>query len=259
MSSLDARYIQHLRQRLRQQLRQHVRQQVRQHVRQQVRQFRKEIARLYLLSTGKKTPEIFLEELENLWFERLLRWFQSVFARLLSACKYFEYPNRRRPPCTTMPWNIWPSLVVLWGVCWMFYTPLSSAEWDGVQAGFNSDEFMTNQFGEWKEFTSSFSWELTILCAGWLTSNDYLASNTIRLPDPSTNIFNFEIDMPLAENFNEVIPETRFADDSPFALLTMEDQETDQNPHVTKVAGASFNCVQQGCETLTFRRRCDLK
>jgi hypothetical protein len=40
-------------------------------------------------------------------------------------CKFAEFPNRRRPKCTTMPWNIWPSSVVLWGVCWMFY-PSSS-------------------------------------------------------------------------------------------------------------------------------------
>jgi len=25
-----------------------------------------------------------------------------------------------------MPWNIWPALVVLWGVCWMFYSPLNA-------------------------------------------------------------------------------------------------------------------------------------
>lgn len=36
-----------------------------------------------------------------------------------------DFPNRRRPPCTTMPWNIWPALVVLWGVCWMFYSPIA--------------------------------------------------------------------------------------------------------------------------------------
>jgi hypothetical protein len=36
------------------------------------------------------------------------------------------FPNRRRPPCTTMPWNIWPALVVLWGVCWMFYNSSST-------------------------------------------------------------------------------------------------------------------------------------
>ncbi|KAL9030735.1 MAG: hypothetical protein Q9196_001161 [Gyalolechia fulgens] len=32
-----------------------------------------------------------------------------------------EWPNSRRPLSTTWPWNIRPSLVVLWGVCWMFY------------------------------------------------------------------------------------------------------------------------------------------
>ncbi|KAI4286996.1 MAG: hypothetical protein L6R35_003753 [Caloplaca aegaea] len=34
---------------------------------------------------------------------------------------FSEWPNGRRPLSTTWPWNIKPSLVVLWGVCWMFY------------------------------------------------------------------------------------------------------------------------------------------
>ncbi|KAL9045883.1 MAG: hypothetical protein Q9214_001150 [Letrouitia sp. 1 TL-2023] len=34
---------------------------------------------------------------------------------------FSEWPNSRRPLSTTWPWNIIPSLVVLWGVCWMFY------------------------------------------------------------------------------------------------------------------------------------------
>jgi len=38
---------------------------------------------------------------------------------------FSEFPNRLRPPCTTMPWTIWPALVVLWGVCWMFYEELN--------------------------------------------------------------------------------------------------------------------------------------
>ncbi|KAH7359337.1 hypothetical protein B0T11DRAFT_114338 [Plectosphaerella cucumerina] len=38
-----------------------------------------------------------------------------------------EFPRGIRHLCTTMPWTIWPSLVVLWGVCWMFavYSPSS--------------------------------------------------------------------------------------------------------------------------------------
>jgi hypothetical protein len=34
---------------------------------------------------------------------------------------FSEFPDTLRHLCTTMPWTIWPSLVVLWGVCWMFY------------------------------------------------------------------------------------------------------------------------------------------
>jgi len=39
-------------------------------------------------------------------------------------CKdwFFVYPSGKRPLSTTWPWNIRPSLVVLWGVCWMFYS-----------------------------------------------------------------------------------------------------------------------------------------
>jgi hypothetical protein len=33
---------------------------------------------------------------------------------------YSEWPNGQRPLNTTWPWNVRPSLVVLWGVCWMF-------------------------------------------------------------------------------------------------------------------------------------------
>jgi hypothetical protein len=38
--------------------------------------------------------------------------------------KVFEV-KRLRAPCTTMPWTIWPALVVLWGVCWMFNEELN--------------------------------------------------------------------------------------------------------------------------------------
>jgi hypothetical protein len=35
---------------------------------------------------------------------------------------YFsEWPGGRRPLSTTWPWNVKPSLLVIWGVCWMFY------------------------------------------------------------------------------------------------------------------------------------------
>lgn len=34
---------------------------------------------------------------------------------------FSEWPNGPRPLNTTWPWNMEPSLIVLWGVCWMFY------------------------------------------------------------------------------------------------------------------------------------------
>lgn len=45
-------------------------------------------------------------------------WLQQ---RQLDFGWFSEWPNGRRPLSTTWPWNIKPSLVVLWGVCWMFY------------------------------------------------------------------------------------------------------------------------------------------
>jgi hypothetical protein len=55
------------------------------------------------------------------FLEYLAFLLQKILQYFLLFCKFAEFPNRRRPKCTTMPWNIWPSLVVLWGVCWMFY------------------------------------------------------------------------------------------------------------------------------------------
>ena len=34
---------------------------------------------------------------------------------------FFEFPDARHPLSTTWPWNIKPSLAVIWGVCWQFY------------------------------------------------------------------------------------------------------------------------------------------
>jgi hypothetical protein len=37
--------------------------------------------------------------------------------------RFLTFPDNLRRSCTTMPWTIWPTLVVLWGVCWMFCGP----------------------------------------------------------------------------------------------------------------------------------------
>ncbi len=41
---------------------------------------------------------------------------------------FTEWPSGRRPLSTTWPWNIRPSLVILWGVCWMFFPPEQNNE-----------------------------------------------------------------------------------------------------------------------------------
>ena len=60
--------------------------------------------------------------------ERLARFIRQVAIRLqvnleflLLLCKSSKFPDGDEPGCTTMPWNILPALIVLWGVCWMFY------------------------------------------------------------------------------------------------------------------------------------------
>jgi hypothetical protein len=67
---------------------------------------------------------------ERIIRERLLRFLEHLALLLLKTLRFLlsyirsaGFMNRRRPKCTTMPWEIWPSLVVLWGVCWRFYPP----------------------------------------------------------------------------------------------------------------------------------------
>ncbi|KAI4096469.1 MAG: hypothetical protein LQ344_000977 [Seirophora lacunosa] len=57
------------------------------------------------------------------WLEEKIQPWQHSWLqeRQLDFGWFSEWPNSRRPLSTTWPWNIKPSLVVLWGVCWMFY------------------------------------------------------------------------------------------------------------------------------------------
>jgi hypothetical protein len=78
-----------------------------------------------------------LERIRRIFYLLSTLW-QKLLDNLLFFCNFSGFPHKYRPPCTTMPWNIWPSLVVLWGVCWMFYNPLSQfgdAELQEIEAG----------------------------------------------------------------------------------------------------------------------------
>jgi len=70
----------------------------------------------------------FAQNLRLLWVQLLECILRQVHETFCFGRKAKWFPNRRRPPCSTMPWMIRPSLVVLWGVCWMFYgSPSQSA------------------------------------------------------------------------------------------------------------------------------------
>ena len=54
----------------------------------------------------------------------VVHFFQHSLMKKGALYDWFsEWPNGQRPLSTTWPWNIKPSLIVLWGVCWMFYNP----------------------------------------------------------------------------------------------------------------------------------------
>lgn len=84
-----------------------------------------------------------MKELEILTGMEELLWFSPSAG----------YANRQRPKCTTMPWNIWPFLVVLWGVCWMFVPP-SHQDNNPYEFNFDGEDFTL--FGSGKTSTYVF-------------------------------------------------------------------------------------------------------
>ncbi|SCV34351.1 uncharacterized protein FFB14_04832 [Fusarium fujikuroi] len=73
----------------------------------------------------------------KLWFRRKyedLSRKKDVTEEQGVAEPIFEFPNNVRHTCTTMPWTIFPSLLVLWGVCWMFIVGSSQPEHEWVNA-----------------------------------------------------------------------------------------------------------------------------
>jgi hypothetical protein len=73
-----------------------------------------------LRAEKKQQLESHMDRIERL-FRALAMLVEKLLEALLFFCNFSEFPNKYRPPCTTMPWNIRPALLVLWGVCWMFF------------------------------------------------------------------------------------------------------------------------------------------
>ena len=107
--------------------------------------------RLYLRSRELENDLINLDILWGL-LEEIDRLMQTVRVYVTLVVKmifsgFSEFPNSMRPPCTTMPWTIWPALVVLWGVCWMFHTPPNSGDAQQLHPSL--------QDTEWEHFSSA--------------------------------------------------------------------------------------------------------
>lgn len=87
-----------------------------------------------------------LRRLQHLLFQtvvhRALRQLEEIAAHLHEGLLrelgrgrlYKEWPAGYRPLNTTWPWDIRPCLLVLWGVCWMFY---ASSRTDAGYVGVN--------------------------------------------------------------------------------------------------------------------------
>ncbi|KAH6855897.1 hypothetical protein B0I37DRAFT_366063 [Chaetomium sp. MPI-CAGE-AT-0009] len=72
-----------------------------------------------LLSSKRVNSESSVCEGLDYWTAgRLIYYLVYYYTWVEPFC--FEFPGGLRHLCTTMPWTIWPALVVLWGVCWMF-------------------------------------------------------------------------------------------------------------------------------------------
>ena len=111
-------------------------------------------AREQLEQAGREQLEY--ERIARLWhsLENLALLLLSILRFLLGCSKFGGFQNRQRPKCTTMPWNIWPSLVVLWGVCWMFInTPF--IEFDATQFNSAFDDEQLPLFVPSKTFPSA--------------------------------------------------------------------------------------------------------
>ncbi|EAT88544.1 hypothetical protein SNOG_03339 [Parastagonospora nodorum SN15] len=80
----------------------------------------------------QRQSERSMERLERFMRDVTLR-LQMLVVLLLLCGKFSGVSDNDQPMCTTMPWNIRPALIVLWGVCWMFYTPEGNVDPTGRQ------------------------------------------------------------------------------------------------------------------------------
>ncbi|KAK3178560.1 hypothetical protein OEA41_000697 [Lepraria neglecta] len=77
----------------------------------------------HLLRCLKQTAlDAIIRHYLNIVEAHILHWHHYwQYQKRIDEGWFAEWPNGQRPLSTTWPWNVKPSLLVLWGVCWMFY------------------------------------------------------------------------------------------------------------------------------------------
>ncbi|KAL8870804.1 MAG: hypothetical protein Q9174_003231, partial [Haloplaca sp. 1 TL-2023] len=124
-------------------------------------------------------------------------WLQG---RQLTHGWFLEWPNGRRPLNTTWPWNVRPSLVVLWGVCWMFYDNSTK-----------SVKEMRQQLANYQERASSVAPPATASQQHIATWNNAGLINTfVQAPawQQAEGVTNFDVRRPnVAPDFSTTVPE----------------------------------------------------
>lgn len=114
--------------------------------------------------------ESYMTHSEWLFREAAVR-LQLILEFLLLLCKSSGFPDGDRPMCMTMPWNILPALVVLWGVCWMFYnTPQDYVDSSAFQYPSLDENILNPIAGKSTQISNGHCFILT-LCPR-LVSND---------------------------------------------------------------------------------------
>lgn len=72
----------------------------------------------------------------NVIKDTILRWYQLwLYKRGAVDVWFTEWPDGRHLLNRTWPWNVEPALLVLWGVCWMFFDYKGTAPWEPQKFG----------------------------------------------------------------------------------------------------------------------------
>ncbi|KAF2436167.1 hypothetical protein EJ08DRAFT_692051 [Tothia fuscella] len=147
-----------------------------------------------------------------------------------------------------MPWNIWPALVILWGVCWMFYNPLSY---------FESEEIPESELGQ--DVVGLFEgieWDFGLLDqfdGGELDLNCHVA-----FPSPF-EIHGLEVLEPSnvgSRNGNFNPAALTMAPPSPVEPGTVQPIELERVESMAREQ--VLRCDRTGCESKTFERQHEL-